>query len=83
MKGFLSGKNRLVAEIQCRFVVDEGMIHTDTIDREPIEVGLGAEFLSEPPEKVCQTHQYITCGQALHESGISMIGNLPLENRSR
>jgi len=31
-KGFLSGENGLVAEIPCRFIVDEGMVYADTID---------------------------------------------------
>ena len=48
----------MVAEILCRLVVDEGMVHANAIDGEPIEVGPGTEFLHAPPENVGRNAGY-------------------------
>jgi len=58
IKGFFGGENRLVAEILCRLVVDEGMVHANAIDGERIEVGLAAEFLHAPPQHVSRNGGY-------------------------
>ena len=62
IKGFLGGENRLVAEILCRLVVDEGMILANAINGESVEVGFGIEFLNQPPESVGQTAGYRSPG---------------------
>ena len=53
-KGLLSRINRLVAEIPRRFIVDKGMILAEAIDREPVEIGLRAEFLGKPRQRIRQ-----------------------------
>ena len=58
LKGFLSGIDRPVAEVPCRLIVDEGMILTEAIDREPVEIRLRAEFLGKPAKKIRQAVGY-------------------------
>ena len=58
IEGFLSSKPRLVAEITCCFLVDEGAIHAGRIDREPIEVGRAGKSLNQPRESIRQTIGY-------------------------
>ena len=62
IKGFTGGENRLVAEILCRLVVDEGMVHANAIDGKPVEVGFGTEFLNAPSQHVGQNAGYRSPG---------------------
>lgn len=80
IKGFIGGIFGLVAEVPRRFIVFECMIQAQAIDREPVEIGLRAEFLGKPCEQVRQAVGHRPLGYRYAQSfqeGIHKIEKVP------